>query len=101
MVNQYAYSGVQMTKEHLINHLKSDLREITDRIAELELKEADGTITTSETNPNQKELDELNELYILKDHYNIELYKEVIEKISDGQFNSVNELQVYLNLQIT
>ena len=90
-----------MTKEHLINHLKSDLREITDRIAELELKEADGTITTSETNPNQKELDELNELYILKDYYSIELYKGVLDKISDGLFSSVNELQTYLKTELS
>ena len=90
-----------MTKEHLINHLKSDLREITDRIAELELKEADGTITTSETNPNREVLDELNELYILKDDYDIELYKGVLDKISDGQFSSINQLQAYLKAEIS
>jgi len=101
MVNQYAYSGVTVKKEKLIALLESDLKEITDRITELEVKEADGTITTSETNPNQKELDELNELYILKDYYSIELYKGVLDKISDGLFSSVNELQTYLKTELS
>src|SRR6056297_2137007 len=101
MVNQYAYSGVTVKKEKLIALLESDLKEITDRITELEVKEADGTITTSETNPNQKELDELNELYILKDYYDIGLYKGIIEKISDGQFDTLNDLQAYLKAEIS
>lgn len=89
-----------MKKEKLIKHLESDLREITDRITELEAKESDGTITTSANNPNEKELDELNELYILKDYYDIKLYKGIIARISNGQFKSVNELQDYLNAEI-
>ena len=101
MVNQNTISGVKMKNEKLITLLESDLKEITDRFTELEQKEFDGTITTSETKMNEKELDELNELYILKDHYDIELYKGIIDRISDGQFNSVNELQAFLRTEIS
>lgn len=90
-----------MKKENLIKHLEDDLKEITDRITELEVKEANGTITTSSTKLNEEELDELNELYILKDYYDIELYKGVIAQIFYGQFSSVNEFQAYLKTEIS
>ena len=101
MVNQNTNSGVPMKKETLINYLVEDLRETTDRITELEGKESDGTITTSDNNPNEKELDELNELYILKDYYDIELYKGIIDRIANGQFSSANELQAFLRTKIS
>ena len=90
-----------MKKEILINYFEEDLGEITDRIKELEVKESDGTITTSANNPDEKELDELNELYILKDYYDINLYNEIIDRISDGQISSINELRAYLNTEIS
>lgn len=90
-----------MKKENLISYLDRDLREITDRIKELEAKESDGTITTSENNPNEKELDELNELYILKDYYDIKIYKGIIVRIANGQFSSATELQAFLRTEIS
>lgn len=73
---------------------------VIDRVADLENKKGAGTLSSGSCHDGIITNDEYIELEMLKEHWNLEIFDEVVEMIQMGRFDTIKELLNFLYANI-